>query len=74
VIQVTRFNGTQYYLNAELIQTIESTPDTVITLTDGVKVVVHETADQLIQEIIEYRRKLFSNLPVQEHPRTGTGD
>jgi flagellar protein FlbD len=74
VIQVTRFNGTRYYLNAELIQTIESTPDTVITLTDGVKVVVHETADQLIQEIIEYRRKLFSNLPVQELSRTGTGD
>jgi flagellar protein FlbD len=74
VIQVTRFNGTKYYLNAELIQTIETTPDTVITLTDGVKVVVHETAEQLVKEIIEYRRKIFIDLPAQHQPETGIGD
>ncbi len=74
MIQVTRFNGTHYYLNAELIQTIESTPDTVITLTDGVKVVVHESAEQVVKEIIEYRRKIFRNLPVQDRPETGDGD
>lgn len=74
MIQVTRLNGTQYFVNAELIQTIESTPDTVITLTDGIKIVVHETATDLIQEIIDYRRKVYCLMPVRLQGESGNGD
>jgi flagellar protein FlbD len=56
MINLTRFNGTTYYLNAELIQSVEATPDTVITLTNNVKVVVKESAAMVIKSILEYQR------------------
>jgi flagellar protein FlbD len=58
VICVTRLNGTSVYLNAELIQSVEATPDTVITLTNGVKMVVRETPKQVVEEVVEYRREV----------------
>jgi len=58
VILVTRFNGTQIYLNAELIQSIEETPDTVITLTNEKKFVVRERADEVIERFIAYQRQV----------------
>ena len=57
MIQVTRFNGTTIYINAELIQVVESTPDTIITLTSGVKMVVSEKAEEVVKRIIDYRKK-----------------
>jgi flagellar protein FlbD len=62
VIQVTRLNGTMFYLNAELIQTVESTPDTVITLVDYSKFVVRETPDEIIQRCLEYRRSIHRSI------------
>lgn len=64
MILVTRLNGTQYYINAELIQTIESTPDTVIAFTSGIKIIVHESAEEIVERVIEYRRKIFRDLLV----------
>jgi flagellar protein FlbD len=60
MIKVTRFNGHSYYINAELIETIETTPDTVITLVNGKKYVVHEDLEEIIKQIIGYRQKIFS--------------
>ena len=45
-------------INAELIQTIESTPDTVIKLTNGRKLVVKEGVDEVIEKVIAYKRKV----------------
>jgi flagellar protein FlbD len=45
-------------LNAELIETVEETPDTVITLMNGNKVLVEEGMDDIIRLVIEYRRAL----------------
>lgn len=61
VIQVTRLNGTQFFVNAELIQIVESTPDTIISLTTNVKVIVHETAAEVVERIVEYRKKVYSS-------------
>ncbi len=47
-------------LNSDLIEHIESTPDTVIALTNGQKFVVLESADEVIEKVIEFRR-LISN-------------
>lgn len=58
MIAVTRFNGSQLYLNAELIQSIESTPDTVITLTNNVKIIVKEPAKTVIERIMTYQRSI----------------
>ncbi|NLK98696.1 MAG: flagellar FlbD family protein, partial [Epulopiscium sp.] len=48
MIKVTRLNDTQIVINAELIEFVEETPDTVITMTTGRKIVVKETVDEVI--------------------------
>ncbi|GAQ26250.1 MULTISPECIES: flagellar FlbD family protein [Tepidanaerobacter] len=59
MIELTRLNGTKFFLNAELIEIIESTPDTVITLTTDKKLVVLENKDEIIDKVIEYKRRIF---------------
>lgn len=56
MISITRFNGSVLYLNADLIQSVEGTPDTVITLTNNVKIVVREKPERVIEKIITYHR------------------
>ncbi len=63
MIKVTRLNKTEFYVNADLIEFIEKTPDTVITLTTGKKIVVRESVETVLNEIIEFRKKVFINLP-----------
>lgn len=58
MIKVTRLNGVEYWLNPHLIETLESTPDTTITLVTGKKLVVKEAPQEILREIIEYRQKL----------------
>ena len=58
MIRVTRLNGSSYVLNCELIETIESTPDTVITTTNGKKFVVAEDVDEIIDKVIKYKAKI----------------
>ena len=58
MIRITRFNGSHFYLNAELIQTVEGAPDTVITLTNNVKIVVKESPEQVVESILHYRQKI----------------
>ena len=58
MIDVTRLNGKEYYVNPHLIEFLEETPDTVITLTTGKKVVVEESAGQVVERIIAYRRQI----------------
>jgi len=57
VIRVTRLNGSVFYINAEMIEFVEGTPDTVITLTDGAKLVVREATDLVIRAIMIYRQQ-----------------
>lgn len=58
MIQVTRINHVPLVLNADLIEHIETTPDTVISLTNGQKFVVLESADELIQKVVDFRRSI----------------
>ncbi len=57
MIEVTRLKGAKMYINAEYIETVEATPDTVITLTTGKKYVVSESVYAIKDMIIEYKRK-----------------
>lgn len=58
MIQVTRLNGKAYYINPHIIETMEETPDTVITFVTGAKVLVSESALEVIDRITQYRRLL----------------
>lgn len=61
MIKVTRLNGKDYYINFDLIETIEETPNTVITLRDGKKYIVSESPEEIIKRIADFKRKLFTN-------------
>jgi flagellar protein FlbD len=56
VILVTRFDGSTFFINAELIRSIEHTPDTVITLTTDYKIIVRDTAEQILDRIMKYQQ------------------
>ena len=62
MIRLTRINRVPLVLNSDLIEHVEATPDTVIALTTGQKLVVLEFAEEVIQKVIEFRR-LIANRP-----------
>lgn len=58
MIQVTRLNGNSFYINALLIESVEQTPDTMITLTTGKKYIVIEHSSDVIRSIRHYLRSI----------------
>jgi len=58
MIRVTRLNGEEFIVNAELIRFIESRPDTFITLTTEDRFVVRESADEVVRRTVEYARAI----------------
>ena len=62
MIEVTRLKGAKIIINAELIETVEETPDTVITLTSGKKFIVSETSRKITDLVINYKRKIHTPL------------
>ena len=62
MIEISRFNGKSLIINAELIESMEETPDTVITLTTGKKYVVSETVDEILDKVYAYKRRIYKDL------------
>ena len=60
MIMLTRLNGPAFALNPDLIERAEATPDTVITLCDGHKVLVTESVEQLVALVRDYRASVLS--------------
>jgi flagellar protein FlbD len=58
MIKLTRMNGEEFVLNAELIQYVESRPDTFITLTTAERVIVREPVDEVVQRTVEHARTI----------------
>jgi len=58
LISLTRLNGTTLHINALLIETVEQTPDTIITLTTGKKYIVLENSSDVIRSIRHYLRSI----------------
>jgi flagellar protein FlbD len=56
VIVLHRLNSQEVVVNAELIETLEPGPQTVVHLATGNKVLVRENADEIISKVVEYRR------------------
>jgi flagellar protein FlbD len=66
MIHITRINHVPLVLNADLIEHIESAPDTIISLTNGQKFMVLESADEVIQIVIAFRRLILTQPLAQE--------
>ena len=79
MITVTRLNHSQIVLNSDLIEQIEPTPDTVISLTTGQSIMVLEPTEEIVRRIIEFRRTILHSDPHSlvaggsaAEPETGT--
>ncbi|MDO4765052.1 MAG: flagellar FlbD family protein [Eubacteriales bacterium] len=59
MIYITKLNNLELLLNEDLIELIEETPDTIITLTTGKKIIVRETKEELYQKIYEFKRAIY---------------
>jgi len=58
MIKVKRLNDKEFVVNSELIFYLEATPDPVITLTNGQKIVVSDSVDEIIDKVIRYKAKI----------------
>jgi flagellar protein FlbD len=60
MIRLTRLNHVPIVLNADLIEHIEVTPDTVIVLTTGQRFMVLESANEVVERVVAFRRSIFA--------------
>ena len=59
MIRVTRLDGREIAVNAELIATVEATPDTLLTLINGARILVKEGVEDVIEDVAAWRRSLL---------------
>lgn len=60
MIELTRFNDMKFTVNAEIIEFVEETPDTVVSLTTGKKIIVKESRQEVVDLVINYKRSIYS--------------
>ena len=59
MIMLTKLNNQFFTINSDLIETLEQAPDTVIVMTTGNKYVVKETPEEIIDKIVQFKRKIY---------------
>ena len=62
MIEITKLNGTKTLVNQDLMETVETTPDTVITLTTGKKIIVKESRQEIDNLVKSYRKEIYAVL------------
>ncbi len=58
MIRVTHLNGKPFIMNAELVKYVEEMPDTVVTMRDGERIVVRESAQEVVARAVDYGMKV----------------
>lgn len=72
MISLTRLSGSVFLLNADLVERVDETPDTVVTLVDGTKYVVTESLPEIRDRVVAYRAEIVARSSVYEaEPRAG---
>ena len=62
MIKLTRLNNNSLIVNSDLIKCVENSPDTVLTLITGEKIIVRETTEQVLERVITFRRAILAGL------------
>jgi len=62
MIQLTRLNNNPLTVNSDLIKFVEQAPDTVITLVNGEKLVVRESAPEVLERVVAFRRSVLQGI------------
>ena len=73
MIQLTRLNNSRLAVNCDLIKYVEQSPDTVITLLRGEKLLVRETTEQVIERVRDFRRSILTGGGPSRVPEPGFG-
>ncbi len=74
MILLTRLNRTVLVLNSDLIDIIETSPDTVISLVTGQKLIVLETPEEIVERVVQFRRNILAHpIPVPRRQNTDQG-
>lgn len=60
MVGLTKMNQHRIVINADQIEIIETTPDTVITMTNGHKYIVMENAEEVVELIVKYKQRIFN--------------
>ncbi|MFW5962497.1 MAG: flagellar FlbD family protein [bacterium] len=66
MIKITKTNGKTIVINADLIASIQSTPDTIITLSNDKKILVQEDVEEVIKKCIAYKKEIASYISVKK--------
>ena len=69
MIHLTRLNHAPILLNSDLIEYVEKTPDTVITLTTGQKIIVLESPDEIVDLVVQFRRLVSTGPHIENGER-----
>ena len=70
MIHLTRLDNVPVVVNCDLIESIEATPDTLLTMTTGKKILVRESVDEVVERTVAFRR--LAAAPVSEAPHERT--
>lgn len=65
MIPLIRLDGSEVIVNADLIATVEKTPDTMLTLTTGHHILVKQTVEEVVERVVDYRHKILTGPLVQ---------
>jgi len=68
VIPVRLLNGSTIYLNTELLESVVATPDTIITLTSGRKIMARSSPEEILEAVVAYRRRVLERPPIDVAP------
>ena len=67
MIELTRLNGSSMVLNSDLIKTAEASPDTMLTLINGEKLIVREETAVVVERVLAYRARLLADVARRLH-------
>jgi flagellar protein FlbD len=70
MIQLTRLNNHALAVNSDFIKFVEQAPDTVITLINGEKIVVRESAQDVLERVVQFRRAVLQGIMLCWHNRS----
>lgn len=74
MICVTRLNDSELYINPDLIEFVEETPNTVVSFSTGRKVVVKESIEEIIERIVSFKNKIFREVYITDRSDIAESD
>ncbi len=60
MIKLKKLNGSEIVVNADLIESVEATPDTVLNLATGNRYIVRNTVEEVVEMVVQYKKKIYS--------------